>query len=68
MNDAALLADEMRGWSTDALMSAWVFSDDPVERYAAAHLVRARAADAIELETELLPRYGREHPEKMREL
>lgn len=68
MSDAHLLAQEMCGWSTEKLMNAWAFSDDPAERYAAAHLVRVRAADAIELETELLPRYGREHPEKMREL
>ena len=65
MSDAALLAEEMCGWSTDDLVNAWAFSDDPVERYAAAHLVRVRAADAIELEQDLLPRYGREHPEKM---
>lgn len=65
MSDAALLAEEMCGWSTDELVNAWAFSDDPVERYAAAHLVRVRAADAIKLEQELLPRYGREHPEKM---
>ena len=68
MSDAALLAEEMCGWSTDELVTAWAFSDDPVERYAAAHLVRVRAADAIELEQELLPRYGREHPDKAVEL
>lgn len=67
-SDAHLLAQEMCGWSTEKLMNAWAFSDDPAERYAAAHLVRVRAADAIELENELLPRYGRENPEKMREV
>lgn len=68
MSDAHLLAQEMCGWSTEKLMNAWAFSDDPAERYAAAHLVRVRAADAIELEQELLPRYGREHPEKMKQV
>jgi len=65
MSDAKIMIDEMCGWSTEELITAWAESDDPVERYAAAHLVRVRAADAIELEQELLPRYGREHPEKM---
>ena len=68
MSDAKIMIDEMCGWSTDELITAWAESDDPVERYAAAHLVRVRAADAIKLEQELLPRYGREHPEKMRQV
>ena len=65
MSDAKIMIDEMCGWTTDELITAWAESDDPVERYAAANLVRVRAADAIKLEQELLPRYGREHPEKM---
>ena len=68
MSDAKIMIDEMCGWTTDELITAWAESDDPVERYAAAHLVRVRAADALTLERELLPRYGREHPEKMREV
>ena len=65
MSDAAILMDEMQGWTTDQLVAVWACSDDPAERYAASEVVRRRAEDALELETELLPWYGREHPEKM---
>ena len=68
MSDAALLMDEMQGWSSDELVIAWAKSDEQAERYAAMMTLRRRAADAIELENDLLPRYGREHPEKMVEV
>lgn len=66
MNDASIMLEDMVSWSTDELMVAWCTSDDPVERYAAQHLVRARAADMIELSTELQA-FGKANPGKMKQ-
>lgn len=65
MKDSAILIQDYEGWTTDELMNVWALSDDPVERYAASHVVRHRAADMIELQAGLRE-YGEEHPEAMK--
>lgn len=64
MNEASILIQDYEGWTTDELVHAWAMSDDPVERYAAEHVVRHRAADMIDLRMKLRE-YGEEHPDKM---
>lgn len=63
MKDASILIQDYEGWTTDELVNVWALSDDPVERYAASHVVRRRAADMIELQMSLRE-YGEEHPDK----
>lgn len=60
--------EDMQTWTTDELVEVWAGSEVQAERYAASIIVRQRMTDSLHLKRVLLPKYGQEHPEKMRHI